>query len=130
MITKASNCNGLVCMSFMRGGTLKTQKPHAPIDGQPEAPSKSARKRAMHELQALGEALVALDPARLAKLDLPERLADAIAEVRSMTKHEARRRQLQFIGKLMRDVDADPIKDALEQWRRGGATVAAKRDKS
>ena len=131
MITKAPNRNGLVCISFMRGASAKTQKRHDPIDAQGETPSKSARKRAMHELQDLGEALVALDPARVAALDLPERLADAIGEARTITKHEARRRQLQFIGRLMRDVDAQSIKNALAQWRRG-ATLAAHgdRDKS
>ena len=52
----------------------------------------------MHDLQALGEALVALDPARLAALDLPERLADAIAQARTITRHEGRRRQMQYVG--------------------------------
>lgn len=76
-------------------------------------PSKTRRKQAMHELQDLGEALVALDPPRLAALGLPERLAEAIALARRITKHEGRRRQMQFIGRLMRDVDAEPIRAAL-----------------
>jgi len=80
----------------------------------------------MHELQALGEALIALDPGRLAALDLPERLADAIAQARGITKHEGRRRQLQFVGKLMRNVDAAPIKAALTQWERGSNTARAR----
>jgi len=88
--------------------------------GEGDAPlSKTRRKKAMHDLQALGEALVALDRARLAELDLPERLADAIGQARSITKHEARRRQLQYIGKLMREVDAAPIAEALERWAQG-----------
>ena len=76
-------------------------------------PSKTRRKQAMHELQDLGEALVALDPPRLAALELPERLAEAIALARRITKHEGRRRQMQFIGRLMRDVDPEPIRAAL-----------------
>jgi ribosome-associated protein len=77
--------------------------------------SKTRRKQAMHDLQDLGEALVALDPKALAKLDLPERLADAVAQARGITRHEARRRQLQYVGRLMRDVDPEPIRAALER---------------
>jgi len=76
-------------------------------------PSKTRRKQAMHDLQDLGEALVALEPSRLAGLGLPERLVDAIVLARRITKHEGRRRQMQFIGRLMRDVDPDPIRAAL-----------------
>ena len=79
------------------------------------APSKTRRKKDMHALQALGEALVGLDPSKLKELELPERLADAIGQARSITKHEARRRQLQYVGRLMRDVDPEPIRAALER---------------
>jgi ribosome-associated protein len=94
--------------------------------GDPEPPSKSARKRAMHDLQALGEALVALDPGRLATLELPERLADAIAQARTITKHEGRRRQLQYVGRLMRDVDPAQIQTALDGWGRSTAVERAR----
>src|SRR5450755_4622777 len=87
-------------------------------------PSKTRRKAEMHALQDLGEAMVRLTPARLAALALPERLADAIAEARHITKWEARRRQMQFIGRLMRDVDPLPIQASLEQW--AGASNAEK----
>jgi ribosome-associated protein len=87
--------------------------PHDGSDARP--PSKTRRKQAMHDLQDLGEALVALDPKAVAKLELPERLADAIAEARGITKHEARRRQLQYVGRLMRDVDPEPLRAALAQ---------------
>lgn len=80
---------------------------------QSPPPSKTQRKRAMHDLQALGAALAGLDAHRLAELDLPERLADALRAVRSITRHEARRRQMQYIGRLMRDVDVAPIAAAL-----------------
>lgn len=73
----------------------------------------------MHELQQLGVALVALDPRRLATLDLPEQLVDAIALARTIRQHEARRRQMQYIGRLMRDVDPAPIRATLAAWAEG-----------
>ena len=88
-------------------------------DDAREAPSKTRRKLEMHELQDLGVALVALDAKRLATLDLPEQLVDAIALARSVRQHEARRRQMQYIGRLMRDVDPAPIRAALTGWAEG-----------
>lgn len=70
----------------------------------------------MHALQDLGESLIALDPAKLAELALPERLVDAITLARGITRHEARRRQLQYVGRLMRDLDPEPIRAALERF--------------
>ena len=84
-----------------------------------EAPSKTRRKHAMHALQDLGEALVALDPKRLNALDLPERLVDAIVQARGITAHEGRRRQIQYIGKLMRTIDPSPLQAALAGWAKG-----------
>jgi len=95
-------------------------------DDAAQPPSKSERKRAMHELQALGERLVELDAGRLAELALPERLADAIAQARGITRHEGRRRQLQFIGKLMRDVDPEPLKAALARSQRSSNAARAR----
>src|SRR5688500_12744886 len=71
----------------------------------------------MHDLQALGAELVALNEQQLASMDLPERLLDAVQEARRMTKFEARRRQMQYIGKLMRDVDPEPIRNRLAAWK-------------
>jgi len=99
--------------------------PEAP--GRADAsPSKTRRKQDMHALQELGVALVALDAKRLATLDLSESLADAIAVARKVTKHEARRRQLQYIGRLMRDVDAAPIRNALAAWAEGSQRERAR----
>ncbi|HEY4139534.1 MAG TPA: ribosome biogenesis factor YjgA [Casimicrobiaceae bacterium] len=95
-------------------------------DDAAQQPSKTERKRAMHDLQALGERLVELDPGRLAELALPERLVDAIAQARGITQHEGRRRQLQFIGKLMRDVDPEPLKAALARSQRGSNAARAR----
>ncbi|MGE5523914.1 MAG: ribosome biogenesis factor YjgA [Rhodospirillaceae bacterium] len=82
-----------------------------------EAPSKTQRKKQMHELQDLGSELVALTAEQLASLELPERLHDAVLDARGMTKHEARRRQMQFIGKLMRNVDAEPIRARIAAFK-------------
>jgi ribosome-associated protein len=87
--------------------------------------SKTRRKADMHALQTLGEALLDIDPARLDELALPERLAEAIAATRRITQHEARRRQVQFIGRLMREVDAGPIRARLAEW-----TDAPRREKA
>jgi ribosome-associated protein len=81
-----------------------------------EKPSKTQRKREMHELQALGVRLVELNPAQLAAIGLPEGLRDAIEFAQRTTKHEARRRQMQYIGKLMRSVDPEPIREKLKVW--------------
>jgi ribosome-associated protein len=89
-----------------------------PPDHDPdEAPSKSARKREALDLQSLGEALIELPPAELDALDLPETLQDAIVAARDITSRGADVRQRQFIGKLMRKVDAEPIRAALERRR-------------
>ncbi|MET0682809.1 MAG: ribosome biogenesis factor YjgA [Casimicrobiaceae bacterium] len=92
-------------------------------------PSKTRRKAAMHALQDLGEALVGLDPKRFAMLAdeaaLPPRLVDAILEARSITAWGARKRQLQYVGRLMRDVDPEPIRRRLELWAHGHAVDSA-----
>jgi len=71
--------------------------------------SKTRRKQQMLELQSVGVALTKLSGEQLARLDLPEALREAVLEAKGFTKHEARRRQMQLIGRLMRDLDAGPI---------------------
>lgn len=93
--------------------------------GRPERPSKTQVKAQMHALQELGEALLALPADRLAALELPERLRDALAHLRTIRSHEARRRQVQYVGKLMRSVDAAPIEAALERMRSGSRAEVA-----
>jgi ribosome-associated protein len=97
----------------------RPDEPHDAASQSDTAPSKTRRKHAMHALQDLGEALVALDPRRLKELDLPERLVDAVLQARGIRAHEGRRRQIQYIGKLMRDVDPEPLQAALEGWAKG-----------
>ena len=79
-------------------------------------PSKTKIKKQMLELQNLGEQLAALNKDQLKELELPENLRDAINEVKRMTKFGAISRQMQYIGRLMRDVDAAPIIAKLEVW--------------
>ncbi|AKU10797.1 protein AZOSEA05410 [Azoarcus sp. CIB] len=82
--------------------------------GVPEPPSKSQRKRDMHALQDLGEQLVALSLDQLKKVPMSESLADAVREAKRTTSHEGRRRQMQYVGKLMRNVDPAPIQAQLD----------------
>ena len=82
-------------------------------DGGAERPSKSARKRAAHAAQDLGEALLGLPEADLAALELPEALREALRMARRISGRAAGARQRQYIGKLMRQVDLDPIRAAL-----------------
>lgn len=79
-----------------------------------EGPSKSQRKREMHALQAMGAQLVELNDKQLAEFTLPDPLRQAIGEMRRITKNEARRRHLQYIGKLMRKADAEAIAQQLQ----------------
>lgn len=80
-------------------------------------PSKSERKRVQTALQQLGEALLGLPDELLDSLDLDERLRDALAETARIKSHEAKRRQKQYIGKLMRDVDPAPIEALLARLK-------------
>ena len=79
-------------------------------------PSKTKIKQQMHDLQHIGEQLVELGNDRLKQLDLPERLYDAICEMKRINKFGAQRRQMQFIGRLMREVETAPIIAKLEVW--------------
>lgn len=89
--------------------------------------SKTKRKQAMEELQALGEELVALASDQVKRIDIPDDLRSAVSEAQRMTKHdEARRRQMQYIGKLMRSVEVEPIRAALALVRGESAGETAK----
>ncbi|MFZ5556183.1 MAG: ribosome biogenesis factor YjgA [Pseudomonadota bacterium] len=79
--------------------------------------SKTQRKRDMHALQELGATLTELSAERVDALTLPEDLAEALHEYRRIKAREARRRQLQYIGRLMRDVDPVPIRERLAAWK-------------
>jgi ribosome-associated protein len=79
-----------------------------------EPVSKTQRKKQVAGLQDLGAELVALSEEQLARIELPERLRDAVMDARRIKTFEAKRRQLQYIGKLMRSVEAGPIRTALD----------------
>ncbi len=83
-------------------------------DEAEDRPSKTQRKREMHERQALGQKLVALSAAQLTRIDLPAGLRAAIEEAQRLSGHEARRRQLQYVGKLMRSADFSGIQSAYD----------------
>lgn len=93
---------------------------------EPEPKSKTQLKRDMQDLQALGEALVKLPIEQLLKIQLDELLLDAIYEAKRLSSHGAIRRQLQYIGKLMRSVDAAPIKQYIDNIRQQGSNDVAK----
>lgn len=81
---------------------------------KPDLESKSQRKEDMLSLQKIGESLIKLSTEQLAKMDLPDNLLTAIQHFKSLTAKEAKRRQLQYIGKIMRTVDPEPIKKILK----------------
>jgi ribosome-associated protein len=86
-----------------------------------ERPSKTRRKAASHGLQDLGEAVVALPDERLAGLGMSESLLDAIRAYKKTRTWEGKRRQMQYIGKLMRRDDPEPIRQAVTDMQLGRA---------
>ena len=80
-------------------------------------PSKTKQKEAMHELRDLGAELVELSVGQLKRINLPENIFDAVRECQKITAHGARRRQIQYLGKLMRAVDDAPIRAGLALLR-------------
>lgn len=80
-------------------------------------PSKTKVKKQMHELRDLGVELTGLSKDQLAQLDIPDILRDAIREMHRINKFGAQRRQRQYIGKLMREVDPAPIIAKLDGWK-------------
>lgn len=80
-------------------------------------PSKTKQKEVMHELRDLGAELVELSVGQLKRINLPENIYDAVRECQKITAHGARRRQIQYLGKLMRSVDDEPIRAGLALLR-------------
>jgi ribosome-associated protein len=99
---------------------LPMSKRQAAIDGM--APSRNELKKTMQDLQELGEAVASLPVDRLDKLKLDERLRDAIDELRRTKSFEGKRRQVQYIGKLMKHEDPAPLREAVASYRVGSAT--------
>lgn len=89
-----------------------------------ETPSKSQRKRDMEELQTLGKQLVEIPSRVFGSMDLPDDLREAVEFARAIRSNEARRRQLQYIGRIMRSVDADQIRSQLRRYQHDQQTVS------
>ena len=99
---------------------LPLSKRQAAIDGI--APSRNELKKTMQNLQELGEAIASLPVDRLDKLKIDERLRDAIDELRRTKSFEGKRRQIQYIGKLMKHENPEPLREAVASFRVGSAT--------
>ena len=94
--------------------------PTAPSADAEARPSKSQRKRDAQALQALGAQLVELSSGHLAQLHLPDALREAVVAAQGMRSHGARTRQMQYIGKLVRQLDPASlrtVREALEPGR-------------
>jgi ribosome-associated protein len=87
-------------------------------------PSKSMLKRASHELQELGKRLLAMPDSRLDDIGMEERLRDALADYKTTRSFEGKRRQLQFIGKVLRGVEVEPLREAVASFEAGHARDA------
>jgi ribosome-associated protein len=95
------------------------------FDQEYERPSKSELKRQSNELQKLGEQLIAEPRDRVKRVQMPEEVKDAILTCQTITNHEGRRRQLQYVGKMMRtlnDEEVAVIQRTIESWK--GASKA------
>jgi len=94
-----------------------------------EPVSKTRRKREMTELQSLGAALAGLPESQLDQMQLEAKLRQALADAKRITSHEAKRRQIQYIGRLMREVDPEPIRAQLAavEGRSAQASAAHRR---
>jgi ribosome-associated protein len=109
---------------FVAEGSELDLQLKAELKGTTEA-SKTDLKRESAELQKIGEALLTLRADLMEGLALPEKLADALAQAHRITNFEGKRRQMQFIGKLMRGLDAgtlQAVRDALDAQQKGSAS--------
>uniref|UniRef100_UPI004047B2C1 ribosome biogenesis factor YjgA n=1 Tax=Orrella sp. TaxID=1921583 RepID=UPI004047B2C1 len=91
----------------------------------PERPSKTQIKREMLELLALGKRVVELSADRVKQLPLSEKLEDAVLLAQKTTSREGKRRQIHYVGKLMRDAQAQAIMDQIETWEKGSVADTA-----
>jgi ribosome-associated protein len=108
---------------FIAEGSELDLELKAELKGTHEA-SRTDLKRESTELQKLGEELLTLRPELLARLDLSEKLRDALVEAKRITNFEGKRRQMQFVGKLMRLVEPDAlaaVRAALQEQNKGSA---------
>jgi ribosome-associated protein len=95
------------------------------LPGEPPPPTKGELKRQARDVQELADRLIEAPAALVAGLDLPEKLADALALARRITSRGALLRQRQYVAKLMRGIDPGPIRAALEADRQSARREAA-----
>ena len=108
---------------FIAEGSEEDLALKAELKGTTEA-SKTDLKRESAELQKIGEALLTLRADLMAELELPEKLAEAVSDAKRITNFEGKRRQMQYLGKLMRGLDEETlegIRSALDEQQRGSA---------
>lgn len=101
------------------------QQDQPDVSETPERPSKSQVKRDMLALLALGKRLVETPTDRLKRLNLDEKLLEAILLAQRTNSREGRRRQVHYVGKLMRDAPAQAIEQQLDAWDKGSAATTA-----
>jgi ribosome-associated protein len=97
---------------------IETVEPEIDENGY-DRPSKSQLKREMHELQELGIALIELPKDALKRMPMPEKLDDAVRDARRITDHEGKRRQVQYVGRVMRsllDDETAALRTALDTY--------------
>lgn len=105
----------------------KPNDPSEPSDDDAaRGPSRSQKKREVEALQDLGAQLVELPATQLKRMDLPDELRAAVTACRKITQNGALRRQKQFIGKLMRSIDAAPIQAQLDAFNGVNAAETAR----
>jgi len=111
-----------------RGGQAGDSHQDDRDSGSSEAlePSKSELKRRAHALQQLGVAISELPAAKRSAIDMPEDLREAIEAYARMTAHGAKKRQMQYVGKLLRGIDPAPLEEAVEAHAAGRAADAAR----
>ena len=111
-----SSGGAIIATSVELTDPMNTRQRHEDEPEEELPPSKTKIKKQMLELQDLGKTLTGLSKEKLKELDLEENLLEAILEYKRMTKFGALNRQLQSIGRLMRDVDPAPIQAKLDAW--------------
>ena len=90
------------------------------------AVSKTKRKQEMTALQSLGAKLVELPESQIAEIPMEDTLREAVLEAKRIKSHEAKRRQMQYIGRLMREIDSAPLRERLEAIDGHSAQAAAR----
>jgi len=99
--------------SSTKGRDLHSQS----VEEVESGPSKTSVKKQMHDLRDIGKELTELSKEQIAQLDIPDSLREALHEFKSIHKFGAQRRQIQYIGKLMREIDPAPILAKLNAWK-------------